>query len=164
MGNPKIKIKRLAGSNRAAGLPLKATSGSAGFDLLASNDREIVIEPGKRALVPTGLLLEIPAGYEAQLRPRSGLAWKYGITMLNTPGTIDSDYRGEVKVILVNLGAKSFVVRKGDRIAQMVLARYVDCRLEEAKEVSGTKRGRKGFGSSGINSVAGQKSRKKSRG
>jgi len=163
MAIPKIKIKRLAGSNRAESLPIKATSGSAGFDLLASNDREIVIEPGRRALVPTGFSLELPAGFEAQLRPRSGLAWKHGITLLNTPGTIDSDYRGEVKVILVNFGDKPFVVRKGDRIAQMVLARYAKCRLEEAKELSGTKRGRGGFGSSGFHSSGRQKSRKRSR-
>jgi len=148
-----IKIKRLSGKDGAAGLPVKATSGSAGFDLLASNDEEITILPGQRALVPTGLVIELPDGYEAQIRPRSGLALKNGITLLNTPGTIDSDYRGEIKIIMVNLGEEAFRVGKGDRIAQMVIARYAQCELKEAADLSRTKRKDGGFGHSGIKSL-----------
>jgi len=146
-----IKIKRLTGKDQAAGLPKKATEGSAGFDLLASNDDEIVIAPGARALIPTGIVLELPPGHEAQIRPRSGLAWKCGVTLLNTPGTIDSDYRGELKIILINLGQEPFSVKKGDRIAQMVIAQFLDCRLEEASELSKTEREDGGFGHTGVN-------------
>jgi dUTP pyrophosphatase len=146
-----IKIKRLSGKDRAAGLPKKATEGSAGFDLLASNDEEIVIAPGERVLIPTGIVLELPPGHEAQIRPRSGLAWKCGVTLLNTPGTIDSDYRGELKIILINLGQEPFPVKKGDRIAQMVIAQFLDCRLEEASELSKTGREDGGFGHTGVN-------------
>ena len=160
MKGPGIKIKKLSGPNAASGIPARATPGSAGFDLMASNDDEIVIEPGRRALVPTGLVIELPFGCEAQVRPRSGLALKNGVTVLNTPGTIDSDYRGEIKVIIVNLGEDSFKVKKGDRIAQMVIAKYVDCELEEAKALSCTVRQEGGFGSSGLKSPAAQKNKK----
>ena len=160
MKKPGIKIKKLSGPNAAVGIPGRATPGSAGFDLMASNDDEIVIEPGKRALVPTGLVIELPFGCEAQVRPRSGLAWKHGVTLLNTPGTIDCDYRGEIKVIMVNLGEDSFKVKKGDRIAQMVIAKYVEAELEEAEALSCTVRQEGGFGSSGLKSLAARKNKK----
>lgn len=146
----KVKIKKLKGPNSALSLPVRATSGSAGFDLFASNDEEIIIEPGERALIPTGLAIELPQGYEAQIRPRSGLAWQYGITLLNTPGTIDSDYRGEIKLIVINLGKKAFRVKKGDRLAQMIIARFVECELEEVKQLSRTRRAQGGFGHTGL--------------
>jgi len=148
-----IKIKRLSGKDAAKRLPMRATGASAGFDLRASNDKDIVIEPMKRALVPTGLVMELPQGYEAQIRPRSGLALKYGITLLNSPGTIDSDYRGEIKVLLINLGQEPFRVRKGDRIAQMVISRYVECDLRDAARLSATGRKSGGFGHTGLNSL-----------
>jgi dUTP pyrophosphatase len=158
-----VKVKLLKGKDSAAGLPVRATRGSAGFDLLASNDEPIIINPGKRALVPTGLVIELAEGFEAQIRPRSGLAWKNGITLLNTPGTIDSDYRGEVKVIVINLGDDPFTVNKGDRIAQMVIAKYLECNLEEAGKLSSTRRGSGGFGHSGINTAAPKKAGTKPR-
>ncbi len=147
-----VKVKRLEGENQAPGLPQKATALSSGFDLLASNDREIIINPGERALIPTGIAIELPPGYEAQIRPRSGLAWKYGITLLNTPGTIDADYRGELKIILINLGRERFVVRKGDRIAQMVICQLPQAELEETDQLTPTERNNGGFGHSGIGS------------
>jgi len=145
-----IKIKRLESKDRAEGLPVRATSGSAGFDLLASNEQEILIGPGERALIPTGIAIELPPGWEAQIRPRSGLAWKFGVTLLNTPGTIDSDYRGEIRIIIINLGREPFRVKKGDRIAQMVIAPSIPCRLLEVNELSKTERDSGGFGHSGI--------------
>jgi dUTP pyrophosphatase len=159
----KIRIKRVPGPDRAAGLPVRATTGSAGFDLMASNIEEIAIAPGGRALVPTGLVIELPQGCEAQIRPRSGLALKHGVTLLNTPGTIDSDYRGEIKVILVNLGQEIFRVKKGDRIAQMVVAQYVECELEEAEELSCTSRQAGGFGSSGTDKLTAPKKKRSRR-
>jgi len=147
-----VKVKRLEGENQAPGLPQKATALSSGFDLLASNDREIIINPGERALIPTGIAIELPPGYEAQIRPRSGLAWKYGITLLNTPGTIDADYRGELKIILINLGRERFVVRKGDRIAQMVICQLPQAELKETDQLTPTERNNGGFGHSGIGS------------
>jgi len=145
-----IKVKKLDGKNQAISLPQRATQGSAGFDLMASNDEEIVIAPGERALIPTGIAIELPQGLEAQIRPRSGLAWKYGITLLNTPGTIDSDYRGEIKIIMINLGKEPFRLKKGDRIAQMVISRFVECKLEEVKQLTETERSSGGFGHTGI--------------
>lgn len=137
----------------AEGLPLPAyeTKGSAGMDLRAAlpEDRTLILLPGRRALVPTGLVLEIPAGFEGQIRPRSGLALKHGITCLNTPGTIDSDYRGEVKVLLVNLGDEDFAITRGMRIAQLVLARFAHLAVVEGEAVSDTERGEGGFGSTG---------------
>ncbi|MDQ0997740.1 dUTP pyrophosphatase [Phyllobacterium ifriqiyense] len=148
--NPALGLVRL---DHAKGLDLPAyeTSGSAGMDLRAAvpEDRPLLLLPGKRALVPSGLIFEIPAGYEAQIRPRSGLALKHGITCLNTPGTIDSDYRGEVKVILINLGDDDFYVERGMRIAQVVLAPVVQLNVEERQHASETSRGSGGFGSTG---------------
>ncbi|MBZ9982152.1 MULTISPECIES: dUTP diphosphatase [unclassified Mesorhizobium] len=135
------------------GLPLPAyeSPGAAGMDLRAAvpDDRPLLILPGKRALVPTGLILEIPEGMEGQVRPRSGLAFKHGLTVLNTPGTIDSDYRGEVKVLLVNLGDEDFAVTRGMRIAQMVFAAVTQAGVEERDLAGGTARGSGGFGSTG---------------
>lgn len=135
------------------GLPLPAyeSLGAAGMDLRAAvaEDRPLLILPGKRALVPTGLVMEIPEGMEGQIRPRSGLAFKHGITCLNTPGTIDSDYRGEVKVLLVNLGDEDFSVTRGMRIAQIIFAPVTQMRVEERDAVGGTARGVGGFGSTG---------------
>lgn len=132
-------------------LPAYETAGAAGMDLRAAvpEDRPVVLLPGRRALVPTGLVLEIPEGYEGQVRPRSGLALKHGITCLNTPGTIDSDYRGELKVLLVNLGDETFHVVRGMRIAQVVIAAVAQARLEERAGAIATARGAGGFGSTG---------------
>ena len=133
-------------------LPAYETPGAAGMDLRAAvaTDAPLVLEPGKRALVPTGFIFEIPFGYEAQIRPRSGLAFKNGITCLNTPGTIDSDYRGEVKVLLVNHGDERFVIERGMRMAQMVIAPVTQVAVREAAETSETTRGAGGFGSTGV--------------
>jgi len=135
----------------AAGLPLPAvaSAGSAGVDLRAAIDGERTIRIGERARIPTGLILEIPAGWEGQVRPRSGLAWRHGITLLNSPGTIDSDYRGEVLVILANLGQEDVVIRRGDRIAQLVVAPVARVTFEEASGLGATDRGAGGFGSTG---------------
>ncbi|WAM34880.1 dUTP diphosphatase [Caldicellulosiruptor morganii] len=144
-----LKIKR---ADDAWDLPLPqyASSGSAGMDLFACVDGEMVINPGEIRLIRTGIYIELPDGYEAQIRPRSGLALKYGITILNSPGTIDSDYRGEVCVILINLGNNPFVIKRGDRIAQMVICKYEKAKIEEVQELSETDRGDGGFGSTGI--------------
>ena len=147
---PLIGIVRLPHAEGLA-LPAYETAGAAGLDLRAAvtDDRPILILPGKRALVPTGLVFEIPDGFEGQVRPRSGLAFNYGITCLNTPGTIDSDYRGELKVLLVNLGDDSFVVSRGARIAQIVFAAVARVALDERSLAGGTTRGSGGFGSTG---------------
>jgi dUTP pyrophosphatase len=144
----RVRVRRLPAA-RDLPLPAPASPGSSGADLRAAVDGELVLRPGERALVPTGLVLEIPAGCEGQVRPRSGLALRHGIGVLNAPGTIDSDYRGEVGVILVNLGAADFAVRRGDRIAQLVFARVEPVEWEEAEELSGSGRGEGGFGSTG---------------
>lgn len=132
-------------------LPAYETEGAAGMDLRAAvpDDRPLLLLPGRRALVPTGLVLELPDGYEGQVRPRSGLAFKNGITCLNTPGTIDSDYRGEVKVLLINHGDIEFAVTRGMRIAQLVVAPVVQARIEERSLAGETGRGAGGFGSTG---------------
>jgi dUTP pyrophosphatase len=132
-------------------LPAYESAGAAGMDLRAAvpDDRPLLILPGKRALVPTGLVLEIPQGMEGQIRPRSGLAFKHGLTCLNTPGTIDSDYRGEVKVLLINLGDEDFAVTRGMRIAQIVFAAVTQATVEERTLAGGTARGSGGFGSTG---------------
>ena len=130
-------------------LPEYATALSAGLDVRADNPEPVEIAPMGRAIIPTGLYLEIPAGYEVQVRPRSGLAAKRGVTVLNAPGTIDADYRGEVCVILVNLGSEPFVVERGERIAQLVLARCEHIEWEESAALSGSARGEGGFGSTG---------------
>lgn len=144
----KVDVKRLP---HGAGLPLPeyATADSAGLDLLAAVADDLTIQPGRRALVPTGLAIALPQGYEAQVRPRSGLALKNGITVLNSPGTVDADYRGEVGVILANLGAEPFVVTRGMRIAQMVVAPVVRLAWSETAELPASARGTGGFGSTG---------------
>ncbi|MBQ9702116.1 MAG: dUTP diphosphatase [Bacteroidales bacterium] len=129
--------------------PAYATEQSAGMDLKANLEESLILKPLQRALVPTGLFMALPAGYEAQVRPRSGLAAKHGITVLNTPGTIDADYRGEVKVILVNLSDTPFEIVPGERIAQMVIARHEKVEWEEVNELDATERGAGGFGSTG---------------
>lgn len=147
---PIIGIHRLQ-HGEGLDLPAYETAGAAGLDLRAANaeDRPILILPGRRALVPTGLTMEIEAGFEGQIRPRSGLALRHGVTCLNTPGTIDSDYRGEVKVLLVNLGEEDFVVTRGMRVAQIVFAAVARARLEERGTPVATQRGAGGFGSTG---------------
>jgi len=130
-------------------LPCYETIHSAGMDLRASLTEPIVLKTLERALIPTGLFIELPVGYEAQIRPRSGLAFKKGITVLNTPGTIDADYRGEVKVILVNLSNDEFIVEDGERIAQMIIAKHERADLVEVKELAETSRGSGGFGHTG---------------
>ncbi len=131
-------------------LPAYATPFAAGLDVRADNAEPIVLKPLERTMVPTGLYLEIPAGYEVQVRPRSGLAAKRGVTVLNAPGTIDADYRGEVCVILVNLGTEPFVIERGERIAQLVLARHEVIEWEESEELAASERGAGGFGSTGV--------------
>lgn len=142
-----IRVKRLA---NGSGLPLPSyeSDGAAGMDICAAEDASI--EAGKRAMIATGFAFAIPAGYEIQVRPRSGLAAKKGITVLNTPGTVDSDYRGEVKVILANLGDEEFVVTRGDRIAQIVVAPVTQASVLEVSELDKTVRGAGGFGSTGV--------------
>lgn len=131
-------------------LPRYETNASAGMDLRANLDTPVVLKPLERALVPTGLFIELPPGYEAQVRPRSGLAFKRGITVLNSPGTIDADYRGEVKVILVNLASETFIIQDGERIAQMVIAKHETAKWEPVKELVSTERGAGGFGHTGV--------------
>ena len=131
-------------------LPAYATEFAAGLDVRANNDQPIVLKPLGRAMVPTGLFLEIPAGFEVQVRPRSGLAAKKGVTVLNAPGTIDADYRGEVCVILVNLSDAEFVVERGERIAQLVLARHETIEWESVDALAESGRGSGGFGSTGV--------------
>jgi len=135
------------------GIPAYATEHSAGMDLCAAVANDLVIEPGKRTLVPTGLSIALPEGYEAQVRPRSGLALKNGITVLNSPGTIDADYRGEVQVILANLGAEAFTITRGMRIAQMVVASYARVEWQRVSELPSSERGAGGFGSTGLKSA-----------
>ena len=142
----KILVKKIYKNIK---LPAYKTSGSSGMDLLAYIKKKITINPNKTAIVPTGIALAIPKNYEIQIRPRSGLAAKKGISVLNTPGTIDSDYRGEIKIILINLGKKSFVIISGDRVAQMILSPVVKAKLREVKKLPKTVRGKKGFGSTG---------------
>lgn len=146
----RVNVRRL---QHAADLPLPAyqSAEAAGFDLIAavSGENPIILATGDSALIPTGLIFELPPGSEAQVRPRSGLAAKFGVTVLNSPGTINSDYRGEVSVILINLGKKPFTIHRGERIAQMIIAPIVRADLVEVAQVAGTKRGTGGFGSTG---------------
>jgi dUTP pyrophosphatase len=130
-------------------LPSYATAHSAGMDLRANLDAPVVLAPGQRALIPTGLYLELPEGTEAQVRPRSGLAFKHGITVLNSPGTIDADYRGEVGVLLINHGQEAFTVNDGERVAQLVVATYVRVSLAESADLRASERGAGGFGHTG---------------
>lgn len=144
-----ILVKRLPHAENLP-VPHKMTSGSSGCDIAAAIEESIVLKPGERILVPTGFCFEIPQGFEVQVRPRSGLAWKHGVTVLNTPGTIDSDYRGEVKVILANLGTEPFTLNRGERIAQVVpMAVAADLDFKENDSLSETVRGSGGFGHTG---------------
>lgn len=145
---PQVAVVRLPAGE---GLPLPSymSHGAAGADVVAAVECDLVLAPGERAVVPTGFALEVPAGYEVQVRPRSGLAAKHGITCLNSPGTIDSDYRGPVGVVLVNLGQEPFVVRRGERIAQLIVAPVVQAEFREVAALAGTSRGQGGFGSTG---------------
>ena len=144
-----VKIKRLDPANADVPLPAKMSAHAAGFDVCAAVPAPLVIEPGKIALIPCGFAMAIPEGYEAQVRPRSGLASKSGVTVVNTPGTIDSDYRGEVQVPMINLGPKNFAVTRGMRIAQMLILPVPRVRMVEVDNLGETRRGRGGFGHTG---------------
>jgi len=144
-----MKIKIINKSKHP--LPEYKTAFSAGVDLAANLEEEVVLKPLERKLIPTGLYIELPAGYEAQVRPRSGLALKNGLTVLNTPGTIDADYRGEIRVILINLSSEDFCIRNGERIAQMVIAKHETAVWEQVDELEDSERGAGGFGSTGKN-------------
>ncbi len=144
-----IRITRLRGAEDLP-LPSQATPGSAGFDLHAAVDAAVVLEPGARTRIPTGFAIAVPEGYEAQVRPRSGLALRHGIVLPNAPGTIDSDYRGEIQVIVMNAGDAAFSVERGDRIAQIVITPVVVARWEEVADLDETSRGAGGFGSTGV--------------
>jgi len=145
-----IEIRRLE-HGHGLELPDYATEAAAGMDLPAAVEADLVLTPGARALVPTGFAIALPVGFEAQIRPRSGLALKHGITLLNSPGTIDADYRGEVGVIMANMGTEPFIVTRGMRIAQMVITRHERASMNEVGELDDTVRGRGGFGSTGTN-------------
>ncbi|MBE9483871.1 MAG: dUTP diphosphatase [Bacteroidetes bacterium] len=142
-----MKIKIVNKSKHA--LPAYETAFSAGMDLRASLDEPILLKPMERILVPTGLFIELPSGYEAQIRPRSGLAIKKGISLVNTPGTIDADYRGEIKIITINLSGEDFIIHDGERIAQMIISRHETAEWTEVEELNETSRGEGGFGHSG---------------
>lgn len=144
-----IPLQRLP---HADGLPLPAyaTPQSAGMDLIAACDGDMILAPGQRALIPTGIAIALPAGYEAQVRARSGLAYKHGLCVLNGPGTIDADYRGEIKVLLANLGGEAFTVTRGMRIAQLVVAAYTAAAWQEVETLESSARGEGGFGSTGV--------------
>lgn len=143
-----VEMKQLPG-NEDVPMPMKMSELAAGFDLYAAVTEPLVIEPGQRVLVPTGFAMALPPQLEAQIRPRSGLAYKHGITCLNTPGTIDADYRGEVKVLLINLGQSPFTIERNERIAQMVIQELPQIRLVQVDELSDTMRGAGGFGHTG---------------
>ena len=142
----KILVKKF---DKNIKLPTYKTTGSSGMDLVAYIKSKVTINPGKTAMIPTGIAIAIPENYEVQIRPRSGLAAKNNISVLNTPGTIDSDYRGEIKIILINLGKKSFVIKSGDRVAQMILCPVMKAELKEVNVLPKTVRGKGGFGSTG---------------
>ena len=145
----KIKFKRVSDEFTDIPLPKYETEGSAGMDVRAALNEPFTLEAGKVGLVPTGLRVEIPAGYEIQVRPRSGLALKHGIGLLNSPGTIDSDYRGEIKIIMFNFGKEDFIIRNGERIAQLIVSKVYRADVEEVKDLSETTRGEGGFGHTG---------------
>lgn len=147
--NKKVLFKKLPHGSDLP-LPTYKTDHAAGMDLRAAVETDVDLKPGERKLIPTGLKMALPVGYEAQIRPRSGLAYRHGITMLNTPGTIDADYRGEVKVLAINLGQEIFTIEHGDRIAQMVIAPVTHVQVEEPDELPDTERGEGGFGSTGV--------------
>ncbi len=144
------RIDVLIKTRDGAVVPVYATDHSSGVDLCALVDEPVVLGPMERSLVPTGIFVGIPDGFEAEVRPRSGIAHKHGVTVLNTPGTIDSDYRGEVKVILINLGSESFTIKRGDRIAQMVFKRLARVDFRPVASLTDTDRGQGGFGSTGV--------------
>ena len=144
-----IRVKRLEG-NQDIALPSYETEGASGLDLRAAVNEELTLHPGEIKLVPTGLAISLPRGYEAQIRPRSGLALKHGIGMVNSPGTIDSDYRGEIGLALINWGSAPFVVKRGDRIAQMIVTRVSQAEVLEVDRLEPTARGKGGFGHSGV--------------
>jgi dUTP pyrophosphatase len=144
----RVKFKRL--QHFKGELPSYATSGASGLDVRACVEQEVVLQPMQRTLIPTGLSVEIPNGFEIQVRPRSGLAIKQGLTLLNTPGTVDADYRGEVKIIMINLSAETVTIKDQDRIAQLVLCPVVQCEVVDASDLSDTERGAGGFGSTGV--------------
>ncbi len=149
METVQVKVTRVS-SRHALPLPAYASKGSSGCDLRAAVEQSVTLKPGEVKLIPTGLAISIPPGYEAQIRPRSGIALKHGVGMVNAPGTIDADYRGEIGVILINWGKDPFVVQRGDRIAQMVVARVCHAQIREVEELEVTERGTGGFGHSGI--------------
>ncbi len=149
MESIKLKIKRISDSFNDISLPHYATEGSAGMDIRAAVENSITLQPGSIELIPTNLSVEIPKGYEIQMRPRSGLAAKHGIGLLNSPGTIDSDYRGEVKVILFNFGKEPFKIERGERIAQMILSKVYKAEIEETDSLEDSTRGEGGFGHTG---------------
>ena len=153
-GRPRVRLRRLPGGEGLP-LPARATPGAAGFDLAAAVEGEIVLLPGERALVPTGFAVEIPPGFEGQVRPRSGLALHHGILVPNAPGTVDADYRGEVRVLLMNAGCGPFRIRRGDRIAQLVIAPVAEAEIVEAECLGDTRRGGGGFGHTGRGGPAG---------
>ena len=146
----KIEIKIKKPDNYDLPLPAYETRGSSGMDVRAWTEEDIILEPGDIKLVPTGISISIPRGYEAQIRPRSGLALKHGIGLVNSPGTIDSDYRGEIGIIMINFGREPFIIRRGDRIAQMVVARIHHALILEVDDLDSTVRGDGGFGHSGV--------------
>ena len=146
----KVKIARIAPESLDIPLPQYSTEGSAGMDLCAAVASELVIDPGETVLVPTGIRIELPVGFEAQVRPRSGLAIKHGVGILNSPGTIDSDYRGEIRVILTNFSRNPFVVKRGDRIAQMIVSAYARVDWDPVEVLADSERGEGGFGHTGI--------------
>ncbi|MFA4924309.1 MAG: dUTP diphosphatase [Ignavibacteriaceae bacterium] len=149
MDEIKIKVKRLSDEFADIPLPVYSTLGSAGLDISAAVKDGIIIPKGKMSLIPTNLSVEIPEGYEIQVRPRSGLAVKHGITVLNSPGTIDSDYRGEVKIILINLGEEDYKISRGERIAQLVVSKVYQAKFTEVENLNNSRRGEGGFGHSG---------------
>lgn len=149
MGEIRVPIRRVRERETPLPLPAYMTEGAAGMDLAADLDHDLILEPLKRALIPTGIVIALPEGFEAQIRPRSGLALKEGITLLNSPGTIDSDYRGEIQILAINLGDRPVVIRRGDRLAQMVVQRVFKVRWEEVSDLPPSRRGGGGFGHSG---------------
>lgn len=144
-----VKIKRVHGENDLP-LPAYESEGSSGMDIRAYVKEPVVLKPGEKKLISTGLAVSIPPGYEAQIRPRSGLAFHYGIGMVNSPGTIDSDYRGEIGIILINWGSEPFTIKRGDRIAQMIITRVYRADLVETDDLDATSRGQGGFGHTGV--------------
>jgi len=141
----KVKIVNKSRHN----LPDYSTEHAAGIDLMANLDKPVVLEPMKRSIIPTGIYIELPYGYEAQIRPRSGLAINHGITVLNTPGTIDSDYRGEIKIIMINLSTETYTINDGERICQMIISKHEKIEWDEVERINNTKRGTGGFGHTG---------------